>query len=175
MFNFINDKIEKLDSNNIYIFVCNIKDKELMGAKNDTLINIYCKNSLKGPYIIKPEINTYLIEGNVIYLFTMIFGGKSQKKDTDEQRFEYFKNLFESLRFNKKTICLDYGNLIHEPGSNNDLYINYLKDASKNYNLNINFYINKKYKIISSIESDLNIHTVKFPYKLNTIEDIFII
>ena len=33
-----------LDNESTYVFICNIQDKELKGNKNNSLINIVCKN-----------------------------------------------------------------------------------------------------------------------------------
>jgi|LakMenE18May11ns_1017448.scaffolds.fasta_scaffold9901455_2 hypothetical protein len=174
MLNLINESITILNSKYIYFFICNITDVELKDKRNDTLINIYCKNKLQGPYgPCKSKLNTYVKENNIYYLFNLLYGGKQSKNDTEQNRFNIFCNLIEQIISEHKDqqyiYCFDYGNLIYETEADYNTYINYLKSL----NVNINLYINKKYKIINA-PTDLNLNNIIFPYQTINIEkDVF--
>lgn len=186
MLKLFNESILLLNPEYNYFFIVNIKDTELSGQRNETLINLFCKNKMVNPYIDvdkKPILNDYIINSNVYYLYTLKYGGLCKTKtETEQIRFDNFcltfENIIKSEDFdNKKTICIDYGNLIAEPGANYELYLKYLTKICDKYKLNIYFYINKKYKLLnninnSKIESDISIESIKCPYVKLTIDDI---
>jgi len=189
MFNEINEPIliEPCDTS-LYLFVCNVKDKELKGAKNNSIINIMCKNKIDDIYQIlkesdeKPELGTYKNIYNIYYIFNLLYGGKCIiKTDNDEQRLNIFCKIVNNLLETNTEITalnFDYGNLIIDQSNIiYDKYVEYFKTLVDTYKIDINVYIEKKYKILSSYKEEPSINVSKLVFEYHTIDldNIFMI
>jgi hypothetical protein len=187
MFKEINEGLNIIEEDKIYILCCNCLDKDLKGSKNNTLINIICKNAIEDIYVktkdIKKEMGYYTMYNNIFYLFNQLYGGKSKTKaDSNEQRFEYFKIAFNKIvniiisDLKLTEIILDYGNLIYDPNME-DMYDKYKEYFNTFENINITIYIDIKYKTlnIKNIEPSINIKGLEFLYHTIEIENIFLI